>query len=349
MSVKVIFASLIALLPSFGFAQKAQEVKVCYQEYREELMTAALNLGDEKKIFQENGISLKWIKNAKVTPANAKKILIQSNLNSDQKPQYRNTMISEISMLNNSSKDDCDVYSTTFEAVAASNVDLNQFVPAAVYLYGKDYDTHIVVRKNAGIKTVADLKGRVVRVNQIGSLIPFEMLLAQSGLTAGDVIYEKVALGDVNKALDTNHVDAVLSYNPTVPLLISSGRVSVLAENIFAKFYKNPVPHSILLLRKTDFFNNKTAVAKFMEGFEKASAELSKKPENLIYLFPNVSKNYSNAEIEKASSLLKVGAPVINKMGQENTFVSQAHFSEYADILKNNDFLKKELDLKAWR
>lgn len=323
------------------------DINVCYQEYREEMVTAVLSMAANKHYFQDRGLGVKLVQNQ---PSGRLKsdILEKSNFNLTSSIAHVGGSIAEVSLLQTWRQKKCDFISTTFEAVVASGIDLSDLVPVAVYRYGGDYDTHLVVRKDSKIQSVKDLKGKTVRINQVGAIVPFEAMLKAAGLTPDDVKYVRLPLEGLPAALDSSTVDAVLSYNPTIPLLLGSGRVRVLEANIFSSHYAQPIPHSLLLVSRKFRSKNAAAYQKFMEAFVSGADEASRKPEEIIYALPHVRELYSGAAIEKSLAFLKVGPPLV--LGSDaNLFFEQAHFTEYESSLRGADFLRGKVDFISWK
>jgi ABC-type nitrate/sulfonate/bicarbonate transport system substrate-binding protein len=349
--MKIKFFSFLApmVVSQVSMAKPLEKINVCFQEYREEMVTAALMNGEANKIFEKAGFQINWIKNDEISKREAGATFHNSNFNTNSKDYYFNGSISEVALLKSAANKKCDFISTTFEAVVASKMNLAQLVPVATYRYGQDYDTHLVVRKDSGINSVKDLKGKKIRINQIGSIIPFENMLKQAGLKPSDVTYERMALADIPKALDEKKIDAVLSYNPTIPLLLGSDRVKILESNIFSRFYGHFVPHSLLVTTKEFQAQKKDVFEKFMKAFSQASVELSKKPENVVYSVPHVSQLYKAADIEKSLSFISVAKPlIVTEMGKE-AFVEQSNFAKYASVLQERGFIKDPVDISTWK
>lgn len=346
-----IMAFFIIWISFLNFAQatSSDSVTVCYQDLREELVTAALLTGQQKDVFKTAGIQINWVKNVAVPQEQRKALVSNSNFDEKASEYYYHGNLEEVALLQSAESHKCDFISTTFEAVVAAKIDLSKIEPMAVYQYGQGgYDTHLVVRKDSKIKSIADLKGKKVRVNQIGSLLPFENMLKSAGLSPQDVQYVKVSLANLPKALDKQRVDAVLSYNPTIPLLIASERVRILETDIFSKFYGQGVPHSLLVVRKKFAASQPAIVTKFMKAFSTAALSMSQNPESMIYSVPHVSSSYSNAQIEKSISNIKIGTPLLATEMPKESFLKEGHFAEYAKVLKEKAYIKPSSDLSAW-
>jgi ABC-type nitrate/sulfonate/bicarbonate transport system substrate-binding protein len=351
MMKQFLLLGVLALSPVFGSAKTLQPINVCYQEYREEMVTAALQTGEKKKFFEEAGFKVNWIKNDFESKSEKERqaAFDNSNFNKSSKKHYFNGAISEVALLQSADSKKCDFVSTTFEAVLASKVDLNKMVPVTAYRYGEDYDTHLVVRKDSTVKSLKDLKGKTIRINQIGSIIPFENMLKAAGVSPDDISYKKVALADLPRALDSGEVDAVLSYNPTIPLLLGSGRVRILEAKIFSRFYGHYVPHSLLVVNKEFMATKKVVYEKFMKVVALSTAELSRRPENVVYSLPHVSDLYTNPEIEKSLSHITVSKPLMATEMDKKAFFEESKFVQYATILKERGFLRDAVDLSPWR
>lgn len=330
-------------------ATEVSKVNVCYQEFREEMVTAALYTTKEKGFFKNEGIDVNWIQNGRIQIKKRRAAARASRLNTNSAKPYFVNSVPDIELLQTATEKGCDFVSTTFEAALGSNVDLGLYAPLAVYRYGRDYDTHLVVRADSKIQSMKDLKGKTVRFNQVGSLIAFEGMLKKAGLSPQDVKYERANLASLGSDLDKGKFDVVLSYNPTIPLLLGSGRVRILEKNLFSSFYAKSIPHSVLLVKRKLLNENKDMVARFMKAFAKGADDLASKPENMIHAVPNVKKLYTNAQIEKSLAFISLGKPLLVTQMTPETFFAESHFAEYASILKDHGFLKASADLSTWK
>ncbi|MGZ3723330.1 MAG: hypothetical protein ACXVA9_10390, partial [Bdellovibrionales bacterium] len=119
------FATLLASQLLFA-APKAQDINLCYFEYREEMTTAALHTADKKGFFAKNGIKVNWIKRS--SPSNFK-------APKDPTPANKGEAL-ERSLVEELNTGGCDFASSTFESIVAAELpSLEQLVPLAVYRY----------------------------------------------------------------------------------------------------------------------------------------------------------------------------------------------------------------------
>lgn len=346
---------LLIILTAFSFftnpaqAEDAKVINICYHDLREEVVTAVLLTAEQKGAFTKENLKINWIKSNNLSKAESEKVFAKSNFDRSANENFFNGVLSESALLQNAEKNNCDIISTTFEATIGSGIKIDPYLPVAAYRYGKDYDVPVVVRAESSIKTIKDLKGKTIRVNQVGSFIPFIELLKNAGLSINDLKYKKVSLSNLPQSLDRNELDVVLSYNPTVPLLLGSGRVRILEPNLFSKYYSYPVPHSILLAKKEFMNSNRALYDRLMKVFSTTATEISSNPSQLVDIFSAIKGKYTPAQIEKSLAYLKVNKPLIRDQSNATTFFDDCKFSEYGQVLKDHNFLKENLNLAAWK
>jgi NitT/TauT family transport system substrate-binding protein len=83
------------------------------------------------------------------------------------------------------------------------------------------------------IRSVADLRGRIVSINATGAATEYWVYLAlrDAGLTMDDITLTTIAFRDVPQALEAGAVDAAILGEPLVTLQEDAGMVQVLAED----------------------------------------------------------------------------------------------------------------------
>ena len=135
----------------------------------------------------------------------------------------------------------------------------------------------MVAKKSAGIKTVADLKGKkVATIPPTSSGYFVSLLLAKHGLTYADITPVSMALPEMPKALADGRVDAVSIWEPEVDnaaRAIGSDAIEFSGKGIYRELFNLNTTAEAL----ADPVRRKKIVA-FMREIIKAAAELRKDP-----------------------------------------------------------------------
>jgi NitT/TauT family transport system substrate-binding protein len=89
--------------------------------------------------------------------------------------------------------------------------------------------THIIVRKDSPIKSIADLKGRVVAAPTIGAIIHVSLLhcLKKNGVDPSAIRAVEVPFPNMPDQLKAGTVDAVEALEPFAGQLLAAGNVSL--------------------------------------------------------------------------------------------------------------------------
>jgi len=115
---------------------------------------------------------------------------------------------------------------TPFLNAVSRNVPIRIAAPACNNPAIPEQDTlAIVVAKNSDIKTVADLAGKTVAMNAIGSQphIALEKMLIDQGADAADVDYAPMPMADAVAAIGQGRVDAAAVAEPFVTIAEQQG------------------------------------------------------------------------------------------------------------------------------
>ncbi len=91
----------------------------------------------------------------------------------------------------------------------------------------------IIVGKNSGIKTVADLKGRKIAIPSAGSIqdIMLQQLLKNNNISKDDVTISAVAVGNQIGAIQAGSIDAAITWEPFVSTAVVNGAADVLVRS----------------------------------------------------------------------------------------------------------------------
>lgn len=137
----------------------------------------------------------------------------------------------------------------------------------------------LLVAKHSPIRTVADLKGKTVGINALGNIneIAVAALAAQSGLGPKQVRLVEIPFPQMEAALTSGHVDAVLTLEPFVTLSRSRGATRVL-EPAALKPFGARMLIAAWFAKRSWLSRHKAAAAGFTQAMLKASAYIEKNP-----------------------------------------------------------------------
>ena len=315
--MKTLVSFLILIVSQLVQAKSlnVSEIRFCYYNFREEMSTAAVIAGDSKGYFREQGIVLKYFNNdALVFSRN--NILTQALFNeaAEKKIYFNQGIVNEVGLVQKTiEQSDCDIAVVNAEAVLLNKNNSNLKMLSS-YLYGGQYDTHMLVASNLKADSVKDLKGKKVRVGRLATYFLLEKILNESGMSEKDVVIVKESPDNLSLKLSQSDISAVIAYNPTVPLLLASGQVRVLKENLFSTYLKPYIPSSVLISSKKFAKNKKDLIKKFMKAYVQSTKLISENPEEVVNALKSSQGNhfkytYTNAEIERAASIMKLAEP----------------------------------------
>ncbi len=114
---------------------------------------------------------------------------------------------------------------------AASGLDVAMICAASIET-GANHNVELIVRKNSGITTIADLKGRIVATPTIGAVIHVATLywLRKSGVDVNSIRAVEVPFPNMADQLTSKRVDAVETVQPFAGQLLESGNNATLGD-----------------------------------------------------------------------------------------------------------------------
>ncbi|MDD4974636.1 MAG: ABC transporter substrate-binding protein [Bacteriovorax sp.] len=253
---------------SFSFQTQAstdQKITFCFPRGTEELMTLEVLLANEKGYFKKQGIEI-----------NFKGIKGRANI---------------LMAVANNQESHCDMGASNIDGLYREELDLNLILPVHFFFYGLDYDTHLVTSKKSNIKTIADLKGKTVRLGQAPGQIAFKHMLAEAGLKQSDVkivLHQKAV--QIADQLENGKMDAGIAWVPVMPVLIAEGNINIIEKNVMGRYVMPILPHSFSFVNYEFSKNNPEIVKKFKNAIKEATDFTKANPSELIYTFQRNTK-----------------------------------------------------------
>lgn len=137
----------------------------------------------------------------------------------------------------------------------------------------------LLVAKSSPIRTVADLKGKTVGINALGNIneIAVAALAAQHGLSVKQMRLVEIPFPQMEAALTSGHVDAVLTLEPFVTIARNRGATRVLEPAALKPFGKRMLI-AAWFAKRSWLDRHKAAATAFALAMRKASAYIEKNP-----------------------------------------------------------------------
>lgn len=328
-------------LPALGAAAgtKPSTIDICVPVFKEELLTAEVLLAEERGFFKDAGLNVRvnLVAGHDVSRGGDRELFAAATSDTSR----------------------CRFATSSIEDLLVSGVDLAKLEPLYVYLYGKSYDTHLVVAKDSPIRSVADLKGKRIRVGQIPTQIALQGILHDAGLTLKDVEIvpgAKMSPPAILPALEKGELQAAISYYPTMAMMLSSGKVRVLKENVFRNYVLPNVPHSFVAVNAAFAQKNPEVVKSFRTALLRADEEVRKHPAALVSVIGHRARFLGLTGWESDPVLAERASDLIRGL-HLSEIASEAYggltvleaLERFGTLLKEKNYLAGTPDWSAWK
>jgi len=208
----------------------------------------------------------------------------------------------------------------------------------SIYVYSRPEWTALVTRKDTGIKTVADLKGKSVAVTRgTDPHIFLIRTLADNGLTEKDVRLVLLQHADGRLALTRGDVDAWAGLDP----LMASAEL----DDGAVLFFRNPAANTwgVLNVRESFANENPEITRRVLAAYEKARKWSAENPKELAVLLegatklpaPVIERQLSRTELTHGP----IGAP------QRETLVAAGKALQQAGVLPAETNIEATVDV----
>jgi NitT/TauT family transport system substrate-binding protein len=198
-------------------------------------------------------------------------------------------------------------------------------VPVKVVSAAQTEGSGIVVGKDSGINSVADLKGKTIATPGEASIqyMLLEYALKEAGVSIDDVEVSAMKVAPMNDALNNGKIDAILTFEPFVSTAVSNGAIELESSSDIL-----PNHPCCVVVARDDFINDHGDELKtILEIHANATKYINENPDEAVAKLPKDIVSDLNVEKESLSN---------------SKFISGLD----DDFKKNvNDFMNLEIEL----
>ncbi|WP_246609272.1 ABC transporter substrate-binding protein [Nonomuraea rhizosphaerae] len=193
---------------------------------------------------------------------------------------------------------------------------------------------NIMVAKNSPIKTVADLKGKKVLVNNLRNIATLAVTtqLKVAGLTENDVSFAEKPFPDMGQALDNGEADAAFITEPFITANQSTRGFRKIADTMTGQMEDLPIAGWMA----TDDWarKNPKTLAAFQRAIAKAQNVASTDRKEIEKLLPT----YTKIDAKTASVIT---------LGTFPSALSASRLQKVADLMLEYKYLDSPIDVKS--
>ena len=204
-------------------------------------------------------------------------------------------------------------------------------VPVKVISSAQTEGSGIVVTKNSGIHSAADLKGKSIATPGEASIqyVLLSYYLKQNGLSTDDLNISAMKVPSMNDALKTGKIDGIITFQPYVSIAANDSNNQVLADSV-AILPNHPC---CVVVASDDFIKNHKDTAKDIVAIHENATNF-------------INENVKNGSADKVVKLLPediVADPALEAQSLASfPFISGLDNSFKADV---DAFQKLEVDI----
>lgn len=345
--------SMIALMPIFLLLASLSAwaapdtIHVCLPQFREEFLTLAMMNAEDQGIFRKHNLRVEF-----------------HALAGNGKPGggvFRGVATNDHGVSREVAKGETCAFGSSFIEHYLLNLDpavTAKIAPVSISMYGQKYDTHLIVAQNSRIQSVKDLKGKRVRLGQMPTHLAMKKILEENGLKMSDVTIDTTPPPQVLAKLESGEIAAAVTYVPTMPYMLASGKVRILKENIVKNFVRESVPHSLIVANRAFIEKSPDVARRFSLAMDESAAYLERNPSDVIYAFQKHAKllgqpggwDVSKVTVERAASLVGHVHPQ-NLLGSPDVSVRQnvaAMTKSYGESIVKSGYAQNAANLDTW-
>jgi NitT/TauT family transport system substrate-binding protein len=221
---------------------------------------------------------------------------------------------------------------STFLQAIAGGIDLVAIAGDTVTGPAVFQNSGVVARPESNIRRPEDFIGKTVGVPGIGAFmhVLFRQWLASKGVDDDQVTFVEVAFFNMNDALRSRSVDAVLTGQPVLSRIVEAGTGRV----AFHYIEDLPPKQSALLFASMREWAEKNATA--ARAFKAAIAEAGQ--------FARSNPDRTRAHVGK---YIHLSSPLMQKVpiGDVQPDISEAQLAWWVDIMRKNDMVESPIDV----
>jgi NitT/TauT family transport system substrate-binding protein len=179
---------------------------------------------------------------------------------------------------------------TPVDLIKASAGGLAVAAIAGGHLEEAGHETNaLVVRKDAGIKSIKDLAGKTVATPSIGAILQVALLhwMMQEGVAATSVRFVEVPFPNVADQMAAGRIDAATAAQPFANRLIEAGNPSLGNELLRIA---NPALATVWIADRSWALANKPAVERWNAGLRQAASFIEKNPQDARQILAKYTK-----------------------------------------------------------
>lgn len=351
----------ISLLSSaFLYSQvsmAASNVNLCLPSGREEVVIISMLMAKEKGYFQKHDLNINLI----VAKNEQNKVIQMPKRAEKNLTAFKNSLMnSGIEKDFNIENKKCDISVINVESFLARPEMIPHFRPLHMVTYGESYDTNLVVSSDSKINSLKDLVGKNVRLGRVPTYAAIEKAMNEEGLKLNDFKSSREQVTEILPALNQHSLVAAVSYFPTMPAMIATGKVKVLKASIYKNYLKIPIPKSVVVASTGFYQKNQDVIQRFITALSEAEDYGNKNPSQLAMVFKNTTKlmgmkswEIKNNEIEKIDEFYTAFQPIF--FNQKNVNIEGKNYSpisiieDYNLLLRNSGYVSSVADFSSWK
>lgn len=179
---------------------------------------------------------------------------------------------------------DCDFGIISFQQILKTEErTLGKLKPVVANLVGKDEGVYLIAPTRSRVRSVQDLKGKKVFINDPLYILAFEKLLSKVGMKLSDVnLIKNKPVTEIEELLRKREIDAALAGPPIMPYLVRKNVFRVIAPQILRTFDVDAVPHSIIIAGQSHQKRKNDFIEQFQTAFREVHEYLELNPSELI-------------------------------------------------------------------
>jgi ABC-type nitrate/sulfonate/bicarbonate transport system substrate-binding protein len=330
-------------------------INVCIPKFREELLIFALLEAREKGFFQKNGLKVDLVRAA----GRGKRSKLMSKAGEIPRTIVLNSRtVDRAATMSPADPPICPFAEAQIENLIFLENKPEIFAalaPLAATVYGRGFDTDLLVPADSPARTLKDLKGKAIRLTRLADHIALYGMLREAGLSMKDIEPAwHVSPFDLLDGLQNGDINAAISYLPTQPYLLGSGKMRVLKSGVLSHYVLPRLPQSFLLVNRKFAAGSPRTVTRFMTALNQAMESLRQHPDHLIAPLPDKKKIDMAAwkpgkPVFQSAKELLARAEIVDMTGdpRQREQVVQA-VNAYNDLIFKMEYTVNKTDLDSW-